>query len=314
MRNIESRDICVVVQGPIHTQDNLTKRVLESVRTHLPDAELILSTWKGSDVDGLDCDILLLNDDPGPLNVPNKSKINLNRQIVSTRNGLQKATRTYAMKLRTDTLLTGTGFIDAFDKYPERREDFKVFEHKIVIPTLYTRNPRRSYLFHPSDIFQFGLRSDMIELWSIPLYSKTVIFNPEFEGPPEQFLWLSVLKKQGFNITYSLNTLSPLLAFVSEVSLLNNFIIQSFEELTLKLPERFIGFSGPHLCYTKREIESAYNDFCVHKKKNYSFQDYFYFLIKFSITKFSLSYPTISKIATQLGVREIYSRILGISR
>jgi hypothetical protein len=80
---------------------------------------------------------LLLNDDPGAINGRN----NVNRQIVSTRNGLQKATRTYAVKLRTDTQLTGTGFIDAFDKYPERREDFKVFEHKIVIPTLYTRNP-----------------------------------------------------------------------------------------------------------------------------------------------------------------------------
>jgi hypothetical protein len=302
-------DISVVVQGPIHTQDNLTKRVLESVRTHLPDAELILSTWKGSQIDGLDCDVLLLNDDPGAINGHN-----VNRQIVSTRNGLQKATRTYAVKLRTDTQLTGTGFIDAFDKYPERREDFKVFEHKIVIPTLYTRNPRRSYLFHPSDVFQFGLRSDMIELWSIPLYSKTVIFNSEFGSPPEQFLWLSVLKEKGFNITCSLNTLSPLLAFVSEASLFNNFIIQSFEDLTLKPPERFIGFSGPHLCYTKREIESAYNDFCVQKKKNYSFQDYFYFLIKFSVTKFSLSYPTIRKIATQFGVREIYLRILGISR
>ena len=106
-----SKDISVVVQGPIHTQDNLTKRVLESVRTHLPDAELILSTWKGSQIDGLDCDVLLLNDDPGAIN-----GYNVNRQIVSTRNGLQKATRTYAVKLRTDMQLTGTGFIDFSSK------------------------------------------------------------------------------------------------------------------------------------------------------------------------------------------------------
>jgi hypothetical protein len=77
---ISDKDISVVVQGPIHKQDNLTKRVLESVRTHLPNAELILSTWKGSDVDGLDCDVLLLNDDPGAIN-----GYNVNRQIVSTR-------------------------------------------------------------------------------------------------------------------------------------------------------------------------------------------------------------------------------------
>lgn len=137
MSKILSEHISVIVQGPIHPQESLTKRVLESVRTHLPNAELILSTWKGSDVSGLDCDVLLLNDDPGAINGNN----NVNRQIVSTRNGLQKASRQYAVKLRTDTLLTGTGFLEVFDRDTERREDFKVFQHKVVIPTLYTRNP-----------------------------------------------------------------------------------------------------------------------------------------------------------------------------
>ena len=45
---ISDKDISVVVQGPIHKQDNLTKRVLESVRTHLPDAELISPLGKAA--------------------------------------------------------------------------------------------------------------------------------------------------------------------------------------------------------------------------------------------------------------------------
>jgi hypothetical protein len=101
---ILSKDISVVVQGPIHTQDNLTKRVLESVRTHLPDAELILSTWKGSKVDGLDCDILLLNEDPGALEKQPINSRNLNRQIVSTCNGIMASTRIFVLKLRTDCI------------------------------------------------------------------------------------------------------------------------------------------------------------------------------------------------------------------
>jgi len=260
---ILSNDISVVVQGPIHTQDNLTKRVLESVRTHLPDAELILSTWKGSDVDGLDYDILLLNDDPGPLNVPNKSKINLNRQIVSTRNGLQKATRTYAMKLRTDTLLTGTGFIDAFDKYPERREDFKVFEHKVIIPTLYTKNPLQPFpglihFFHPSDIFQFGLKRDLLLLWNIPNATEVdvrSIFS-------EQYVWTHCLKSSSENINFSLLNLKEKL-LISEISLFNNFVIDTPSNLGIKYPPHLLN-QMKSICYSKNEIKRLFERYIVH--------------------------------------------------
>jgi hypothetical protein len=243
---ISDKDISVVVQGPIHKQDNLTKRVLESVRTHLPNAELILSTWKGSDVDGLDCDVLLLNDDPGAIN-----GYNVNRQIVSTRNGLQKATRTYAVKLRTDTQLTGTGFIDAFDKYPERREDFKVFERKIVIPTIYTRNPfhLNPYLFHPSDIFHFGLKSDMLLLWNIPMATESDVKNLV----PEQYIWLNALKSMSWNINLSELHLKEKFR-LNEISLVNNFIVDTPRNLDLLFPERLMGgFCSS--CYSISEIE-----------------------------------------------------------
>jgi hypothetical protein len=244
---ISDKDISVVVQGPIHTQDNLTKRVLESVRTHLPNAELILSTWKGSKVDGLDCDILLLNDDPGAIN----SRNNVNRQIVSTRNGLQKATRTYAVKLRTDTQLTGTGFIDAFDKYPERREDFKVFERKIVIPTIHTRNPfelSNAHFFHPSDIFHFGLKSDMLLLWNIPMATELDVKNLV----PEQYIWLNALKSMSWNINLSELHLKEKFR-LSEISLVNNFIVDTPRNLDLLLPERLMGFCSS--CYSISQIE-----------------------------------------------------------
>jgi hypothetical protein len=248
---ISDKDISVVVQGPIHTQDNLTKRVLESVRTHLPDAELILSTWKGSQIDGLDCDVLLLNDDPGAINGRN----NVNRQIVSTRNGLQKATRTYAVKLRTDTQLTGTGFIDAFDKYPERhperREDFKVFERKIVIPTIYTRNPfhLNPYFFHPSDIFHFGLKSDMLLLWNIPMATESDVKNLV----PEQYIWLNALKSMSWNINLSELHLKEKFR-LNEISLVNNFIVDTPRNLDLLFPERLMGgFCSS--CYSISEIE-----------------------------------------------------------
>lgn len=61
--DIKPKDISVVVQGAINKE--ITPRCLQSIRTLLPNAEIILSTWEGSDVDGLDYDKLVLNKDPG---------------------------------------------------------------------------------------------------------------------------------------------------------------------------------------------------------------------------------------------------------
>ena len=59
---IDSKDISVVVQGAVNK--NETPKCLKSIRKFLPNAEIILSTWEGSDTKNLDYDILVLNKDP----------------------------------------------------------------------------------------------------------------------------------------------------------------------------------------------------------------------------------------------------------
>src|SRR4051794_20971310 len=106
---MESRDISFVVQGAIDgsisplTGEPITKSCLSSLRRYHPGAEIILSTWKDANVDGLDFDILVRSEDPGAWNAfrPESGEVkldNTNRQIVSTRNGLYQATRKYAAK------------------------------------------------------------------------------------------------------------------------------------------------------------------------------------------------------------------------
>lgn len=284
---ISSKDISVVVQGPVQHQDDLTKCVLESVRKHLPYAELILSTWKGSDVSELNYDVLLLNDDPGAINKTN----NVNRQIVSTRNGLQKATRRYAVKLRTDTLLTGTGFLDAFDRYPERRDDFKVFKHKVVIPNLYTRNPSRIvphnplYFFHPSDIFQFGLREDLLLLWDIPLASANS------KSVPEQYIWTSCLRKTFQNIDYFHLNLREQLR-ISEISIINNFQIEKIEFLGIQLLSRLMRHI-PYSCYTSKDISTLHTRYIINFSNSAPLfallRLYIWYLLNFIFRNFTLN-------------------------
>ena len=54
---INSIDISVVVQGAIDKEN--TPKCLKSIREFLPNAKIILSTWKNSNVENLDYDMLV---------------------------------------------------------------------------------------------------------------------------------------------------------------------------------------------------------------------------------------------------------------
>ena len=116
LNSIDSTDISVVVQGAIHNK--FTKKSLSSIRKYLPEAEIILSTWEGTDTSNLDYDIILLNKDPGAHVFDCNGRVqNQNRQIVSTKNGIKKASRKYVLKIRSDMQIQGTKFLHFFDKY-----------------------------------------------------------------------------------------------------------------------------------------------------------------------------------------------------
>jgi hypothetical protein len=88
---IDPAQISVIVQGAIDPK--LTLPCLRSIRAHLPGAEIILSTWEGSKTEGLDCDLLVLNADPGGKkhDFVHDGVNNTNRQLVSIQGGLAKA-------------------------------------------------------------------------------------------------------------------------------------------------------------------------------------------------------------------------------
>lgn len=174
---ISSSEISVVIQGPTVGADGRLlpelARTVDSVRTHLPEAEIILSTWEGAAAAAdMNPDCLLLNPDPGglPYRPGHSFENNVNRQIRSTLEGLRKASRPYALKLRTDLHLVGTGFLTAFGNFPGRADKLKVFQERIVCCSSYCANPRYSNmtLFHPSDWAHFGLRTDLLKIWEIP--------------------------------------------------------------------------------------------------------------------------------------------------
>jgi WavE lipopolysaccharide synthesis len=241
---VRSEDVSVVVQGPIEAR---TPEVIASVRRHLPAAQLIVSTWAGATARGLDIDDLLLNEDPGsvpwrePDGSPSPRNSNTNRMLRSTRLGLRRAERPFALKLRSDSPLTHDGFLSWWGRFDRRVPTLKVFESRIVTTSIATRPGRTmpGYLFHPSDCAHFGLTSDVVQLWSTAEIDEEA--NATFRPPPgadgvapgpaprhwnEQVLWLGCLAGSGNPVDYPFTGyIGPGIIELSDLSLVNNFTV-----------------------------------------------------------------------------------------
>ena len=199
---IQSEEISVVVQGPIYGSScdkekyRLTARCLKSIRKYLPNSKIILSTWEGSDVDGLDLDVLVVNKDPGYSSVGFFNKTDSsNRQIISTLSGLKKVVTKYAIKVRSDMIFKGNRFIKYFFEFNRSNFDYnyKLLKQRVLV--LSTSNPNKTFPvpFHMCDWFYFGLTEDLIDIFSIPFLENNTLIRGQFTT--EQYLWLSFISK-----------------------------------------------------------------------------------------------------------------------
>lgn len=303
---IDTKEISVIVQGAINKTE--TPKCVKSIRKYLPDAEIILSTWEGTDTSKLDFDKVIYNKDPGTTLIEeHKSKKiynNMNRQLLSTQAGLAKVQRKYTLKLRSDLILSGTGFIDYFDKFQQRIDEYKLFKRKIVTSTLFTRfnikfgkqYERVKIPFHISDWWLFGLREDLNKYFlDTPLVKEpefTNYFSLEenksknnpygkamFKFAPEQYFGYECFARN-FDDIYMEDAAdySDELMEKFRKCLVNNFIILEFEQSGIylnKYPysknEKFFGELYLGL-YNNFRFETEYKKFCDPNYKT-SFDD-----------------------------------------
>lgn len=279
--SIDSSDISVVIQGAVDPA--LLKHCVTSVREKLPHAEIILSTWDGTSVEDAGLfDQIVYSADPGARPISKGGALNnTNRQIVSTLNGLKASTRPYSLKFRTDCKLSGTGFLEAFDNYPVRHDAFKLFQRKIVAPRFASRieTGKRPYLFHPADIALFGLTTDLVTLFDVPLvnaeqfnwvenspdqsvrsYLKSVGMHCQLV--PEQHLFIHALRHAGFMVDLPHpHAHTPELIQISRALLVNNYIVIAdktfgIHHLKKKLQETIPADSTT--CYSVAQYEYVY--------------------------------------------------------
>lgn len=166
-----TEDISFVLQGNIgKPEQEQLHHTIATLRHLAPDSQIVVSTWEScaSLAEGLAVDALVLSADPGALHsirVSGETQNNVNRQIVSTRAGLERCDRAYAVKLRLDSSLASLGFLDLYEKYYRPGD-----AEPIVVPTLFTLDPLmfEQVPMHVSDWFQFGTAKALKRFWDCP--------------------------------------------------------------------------------------------------------------------------------------------------
>ena len=251
---ISSKDLSVVVQGAVSSLE--TSLCLKSVRKYLPEAQIILSTWKGSDVsqyDGL-YDELVLSDDPGAVifDIKDKKTNSLNRILVSSRNGIEKTERPYVLRIRTDLVLKNDNLLRLYDNFKVRNKEKSLFKQRIFAYDIFSlkfnvcKNKTQSLLFHISDWCYFGLQEDIKELFNVAEvkepefseYFKThqklsddIYISRMWKMSPEQYFTysnaLKVFKNLKFENYLDVNAEN---IKISEDFIINNFRIFAPEE------------------------------------------------------------------------------------
>jgi hypothetical protein len=252
--SISSDEISVVIQGAIGG-DDLSEQVVGSVRRHLPGAEVVLSTWEGERELAVPVDRRIESEDPGaPWQIHEEWPANTNRLLRSTVAGLKACTRPYALKLRTDTPLSGTGFLEVFQRYPQRAAALRLLHDRIVVINFYCWNPdRRPFgLFSVADTVNFGRIEDLRDVWDRPLDEEPANStwfeshprpDPDrapwagFRYTPEQLLWLGFVRKHVEVPFDHFNDVTPTSQLVSELSIANNAVIVERDRFGVELPK-----------------------------------------------------------------------------
>lgn len=272
---IDTNDISVVVQGGVDKTN--TPKCLVSVRKYFPGAEIILSTWEGTNVTNLSYDKVLFNKDPGgwkdgKTGIPN----NLNRQIVSTIEGIRSSTRKYCIKIRSDICFRANSFLKYFFRFPKRENTVCLFKNRILTSSYFFKR----YLgeaqysvqptpFHLSDWFLFGLTEDLALLFNIPLsvepensnylfthkfYSaRCNIFGASHRYAPEQYILLSCIRKNMTQVPEmkSIVDYTAENILFSERFVASNFIVLNPSQISLYCLKNGI---DPYCKWSKNEL------------------------------------------------------------
>lgn len=259
------KDLSIVVSGPILgteiDQNEFTRKACATARKIFPRSEIILSTWNGSIVFGIDYDVLVESDDPG------SNKGNVNRQICSRRAGILKASRKYVLAIRSESEIKRTDFAEYIDKFESHGNDFQFLKHRIIIPATYPAC--RGELFHLGDWYFLGYKDDLLKFWDLPYMDDTQFNNTEDDllYNPHRYLITAFTRKFYPLEFYKKKDITEENKMIYEKIVAENFVVTGFyeygiESLKYPLSHKFMNkLFHKEVGYTFNEWRELYNKY-----------------------------------------------------
>lgn len=189
--------LTILFQGPVMYENDETYDCINSARKIFPKANFILSTWndhknfideKFLNIENLE---IVYSEDPGaPYCKPN-SPLNVNRLIVSSKNGLEKVKTKYVFKCRSDIYFKNKSVINLYRKYKNTIEsNLNIVSEKVLFSNQTSLNPKRiPILYHLCDWIVVGNLQDVKKIFEIDLM------------PKDDFHWFLNNKKPEDDIT-----------------------------------------------------------------------------------------------------------------
>ncbi|QKI89778.1 WavE lipopolysaccharide synthesis family protein [Thiomicrorhabdus xiamenensis] len=263
MKNINKySDFAFIIQGAIDTRkyrsSYVTLEVLKSIRKNFPGSELILSTWVQAEA--LDSELAEVSDkvvfsnDPGGIKT-DSGILNVNRQIISSRKGLNSSTRKYSVKVRSDVVFNNSKLIDCF---------IDQVLSKLLVVNLTSVDPlRRERYFAVCDWVYVGETELLKKVFDIDLYpsSLLVINNVNKKHAvlnAEQWIVINFLDGvENLNLMEKVLNNDVDLIDLHKVLICKYFYIGSFLKLGLVSTKYKISYFGLKDMYTSKSFRCA---------------------------------------------------------
>ena len=151
----------VLLQGKV---SSWTNDIINEYKKNFPNAEIVFSTWKNENVDGINCKVIQ-SEKPSPT-YPHPSNINL--QIIGSREGLKAMSSEVILKCRSDIFIHNKNIFKIFKE--------KCSSEKIMVPDI------GSYPFEYriSDFCLLGTKKVLSDFWNgLEFYDGSYAIAPE---------------------------------------------------------------------------------------------------------------------------------------
>lgn len=205
--------IAIVIQGPIN-DFNFILETINLYKKNFYFSKIIISTWKGlskKEKNILKKLNIYLIENREPLNQQNWEGGNLNRQIISTLEGIKLAKNIkcdYVLKTRTDQRICSNNIFDPLInvlKFFPLKKKYRHFLQQRIITISFDALLFRHYGI--SDILQFGRTSDMFSFWNLNLLYKNDVkkYSPDKKNIfLNSYLLINFLKNKNWQIKWSM--------------------------------------------------------------------------------------------------------------